>query len=268
LTGAGDVVLADATTGKAIRTLVKARMLPREERFRSLTLSPDRKTLVFVVHHDDDCSDIGMLPMAGGPMKIIARGDSPTFSPDGRHLAYMQLLNCGGMRALIVVRDIATGKQRFWEEKGGDMFPVLAGVTWSPDANLVMVGACGADSCGPSILDIRSPKRDLWAETKPVPGHPDGGDLFWRCWTTRGRRGTVVTLTDYSSSDGSEPYPVLEVDLKTAAVRHLVPVGKGLGCFTFDAAGDHALFVREGVVHRWTPALTVPIRRGYTEAVW
>lgn len=272
LTDRGDVVVAESANGRPIRTILRPNMFRREDRLRNLTLSPDRMTLYFVVHHDDDCSDIGSVPVAGGPMRIVARGDSPAVSPDGERLAYVSLLNCGGMRARVVVQDLVTGRESSWEEKpgNGDFFPRLAAsVAWSPDPRFLMVTACGADACGPSLLDTRSPNPDLWAATKPVPGlGEDQGDAFWGCWTVRGRRGTVVVKIDYSSSDGSEPHPINEVDFATGKVRELIPVGKGLGCFTFDAAGDHALFVRDGVAHRWNPAATAIIRRGYAEAVW
>jgi hypothetical protein len=214
---------------------------------------------------------VATVPVAGGPMRIVARGDSPTLSPDGLRLAYTDLLNCGGMRARVIVRDLAGGRERAWEEKpGGDMFPRMASnVVWSPDPNFIMVTACGADSCGPSLLDIRTAKKDLWAVVKQVPGQRmENGDAFWGCWTVRGNRGTIVIKVDYSSSDGSERYPINEVDFATRQVKTIVPVGKGLGCLSFDAAGDHALFVSDGVVRRWSPELIRSIAPGYSEAVW
>lgn len=272
VTEAGAIVVADASNGRVTKTLVGARALAG--RLRTIVPSPDRTTLYFVIHRSDDCSEIASVPAAGGPVRVLMRGDGPSPSPDGRSLAYVDLLNCGGMRARVVLRDLTTGAERAWEEKAveGQLFPRLAaiGATWSPDPRSLIVGSCGADACGPWLLDVTSAPGDVWRAAKPMPGEPDPGrDAFWGCWTARGSKGTVVVRTDYSSSDGTEPHPIKEIDIKTGRVSPLVAVGRELRCLTFDASGDHALFVRDGGAFAWSsaggPRL---IGRGFTEAAW
>ncbi len=72
-------------------------------------LSPDGKQVAVRIDHGGGITDIDLIPVAGGPMRILVAGGANsdlTWSPDGAHLAFVS--DRGGTPDVWVV-DVATG---------------------------------------------------------------------------------------------------------------------------------------------------------------
>jgi Tol biopolymer transport system component len=55
-----------------------------------LALSPDGTALYYAQGRSACQSDLVRVPVSGGPAEVVAGGDVPALSPDGRSLAYVE----------------------------------------------------------------------------------------------------------------------------------------------------------------------------------
>jgi dipeptidyl aminopeptidase/acylaminoacyl peptidase len=140
------------------------------------TFSPDGKALVFTardVGREEAWStdlDLFTVPVDGSkaPLKLTlgnrATDTSPTFSPDGKWLAYLAMKRPGfeADRLQVVLRDAATGAERFLGE-GWDRS--AASLRWARDSSAVYVTADDLGQHGAFALDVATGAvRTLWGQ--------------------------------------------------------------------------------------------------------
>ncbi len=107
-------------------------LLDRSERQFPTSWAPDGRTLAFYVSHPDTGRDIWMLPLEGDPTPAPFLATpfeelAPTFSPDGRWIAYVS--DESGQREVYVRPYPDPGQQHTISVRGGEE-PV-----WSPTGN-------------------------------------------------------------------------------------------------------------------------------------
>jgi Tol biopolymer transport system component len=124
-------------------TLSSGHSLPRRESgTESYDISPDGQQVAFVSNTDasgiDENTDVYVVPAAGGPAKNVtadnpADDDNPSFSPDGRYLAYTkQTIKgfYGDTKQLWLVDRKSDARRRVsakWDRSVSD-------IVWSPDS--------------------------------------------------------------------------------------------------------------------------------------
>jgi TolB protein len=126
------IMTTDLVTGQAT-------VLQKEIRNTQLTTpiyAPDGNSVVYTRSDDDSYSTIWRIPLAGGPAQLIERGKgisvSPSFSPDGRRIAFTT--DRLGHNEVYIIDADGTNPQ--WVTQfGGDLNEELyrAEPDWSPD---------------------------------------------------------------------------------------------------------------------------------------
>jgi WD40 repeat protein len=133
-----DLWLADATTGKPLRRLLKSTSNGTFETFRFITSSaswsPDGKFIALAAQRAGR-DDIVIVEAANGKelRKIrlpLAGVTTPTWSPDGERLVFSGL--DGGLSDLYTVKVDGTDLRRLTNDKEADLHPV-----WSPDGKTI-----------------------------------------------------------------------------------------------------------------------------------
>jgi hypothetical protein len=121
-----------STTGQVIRTLATNVAL-----FRGTphpTVSPSG-TVYFddghAVKNNIPTNQILSVPLSGGPITVVADGQYPVVSPDGRFLAYWVYADFNG-REGIVVQDLSTWAAKRWQYS--TVGPDINNLSWSPDS--------------------------------------------------------------------------------------------------------------------------------------
>lgn len=250
--------------GRLVRTLADRSETGRLPSWLSFALSPDRRTLYFLRYRTENCSEVVSVPVAGGPIRFVARGNSLSLSTDGTRLAYADSWNCGSRRSQAVVRDLGTGTEGAWVDKRG----FGGSVAWMPEGRFLNFEECGADSCGPRLIDSRT-MRVTDRNAYSLPAFVDQMNVFVRGPVLRGDTGSVVLQVSYSSEDGTEPHPILEYNTRTRETRSLFEIGRNIRALDFDASGDHLLYsTRDNRLFHYQGSRAVRITDGVMHAVW
>jgi Tol biopolymer transport system component len=130
---------------------------------RSPDWSPDGEAFVFRHDVGDEREEIVVQPLYGR-RRVLARGDGPKWSPDGRWIAY------SGRDGLYVIRP--NGAQRHRVARGDGAF------AWSPDGRRLAlvrsgdIAIIGVDGRG--LTRVRLPGLETWA----LSWSPDGRSLI------------------------------------------------------------------------------------------
>ncbi len=155
------------------------------------TFSPDGKTLVFtardVGREEAWSTDLDLFSVStdgsAAPKKLTttnrATDTNPTFSPDGKTLAYLAMARPGfeADKLTIVLRSWADGKERRLTE-AWDRSP--DSLQWSPDGKTIYVNAWDVGQLSMFAIDVASAK----VSTLVGPGHVSqlalaGGQIFY-----------------------------------------------------------------------------------------
>ncbi|MDB4875678.1 MAG: surface antigen [Gemmatimonadetes bacterium] len=150
-----DLWLADGETGKRVTRLVKSALDPNFEELRLLysqsAFSPDGRTLALTAQrHGKDVLylfDVRTHKETRRFALDLEGATSPTWSPDGRQLAFSG--NLGGITDLYIVNADGTGLRRLTNDKFGDLQP-----QWSPDGKTIAF-ASDRDSASLDLLRLK-----------------------------------------------------------------------------------------------------------------
>jgi hypothetical protein len=198
ITTQGDVVVMDPGTGMATRTLVAGVDAIGD------TVSVSKTTVYFAVR--SKCVDkVESVPLAGGPVTVIADGAQPEVSPDGTQLAYVRGPDqwpgaCNttqpGLTSYadlyLVVRDLATGSDRQlppppWVVSSQIPAPI-SHLSWSSDSSTLLVSIqAGQDNQGWDLVTVDPATAQYYLPTN------------WRGNGT-GAPGTSIPVTGTSGS--------------------------------------------------------------------
>lgn len=276
VTDDGGVVLARTRDGTVERRLMGA--APGEVT-RRVELLDDATTLYVWTGALGHCGVLERTSVEGGsPVVVLEAVRAWSVSGDGTTLAYTDAPyvnvtpeGCDEART-VVVRDLASGDERRWvrEQDPQELQAGVVDLAWIDAPRYLDWSSCGADSCGSRVLDTQR-DGELGAASPPHAADDPSPvalspDWFVSSSTVRPGAGTVVFSVDYSSTDGSEPYPIVEADALTKAPRRAVFDGPGQP-LDFDATGTHLLFHRDRLF-RWSHGDLVEIGAGFIDATW
>jgi Tol biopolymer transport system component/cytosine/adenosine deaminase-related metal-dependent hydrolase len=166
-------------------------------------IAPDGRTVAFAA-----LGDLWTMEMGRQPRRLTSDAfveTEPTWSPDGRQLAYLSD-RAGSMD--IWVRDVSTGaERRATELPGAETSPA-----WSPDGWRLAFVSDGEVF----IVDLKSGDGEKVHDRLFSPGRPS--------WAPDGRALVLSVLRPYSSRFREGTNQVLRIDLDTRTDRHLTPV--------------------------------------------
>lgn len=218
--------------GRVLRTLAEAPDVVNA----GLTVSSDGRMVYFARAVRDFCgentsaAEIVSVPIEGGPIQIVASGDRPELSPDGRWLAYASGgANQCGPRNLLVVQELGSAefRQQLYEEPDADYLELLG---WSGDSS--------------SLPYLTQPDRGVFAPKhvepaaggEPRPVEPPRDSYLA---TYLAGADSIAVVQDLASRSR-----VVEIDGAGEVRRELfaAPQRRIWRVITADSSGSHLLF--------------------------
>src|ERR1700683_139285 len=122
--------------GLPLKPARKIEFTTDEGTWLSLDVSPDGKTIVFVM-----LGDIYTLPIEGGSAKLIDGGmafdSQPKFSPDGKWVAFIS--DREGSENVWIMHPDGTGAKQVSKDPNNE----FASPSWAPDGNYIFVSKAG-----------------------------------------------------------------------------------------------------------------------------
>jgi hypothetical protein len=264
-TETGEIVIASTSTGGIERVIATRRQVEGKEPVRPWQGGHD-----IYFNGRDECSKFWVLPAAGDFAHAVATGYDPQVSPDGKRLAYAVHDLCGDKVPRIVVRDLATGRERRWLYRGEPLAGGFGSAVWAPGGRSLLVLECGADACSPFLLDTakRGDKLDGNYFGPEAFNDHDMYNLSLGLPVIRGRLGTAIFGVDYSEG-GIEPQPVIEYNPKTKRVRNIFADRRKYIVVDADASGSFLLYYGpDGELFAWYVGKSIRIGPGYASAEW
>lgn len=227
------LVVLDTATGAEVRTLTTedAGDISRVE------LSPDGSTAYYATAYEDG-SVVGRIPIAGGTPEVLATGDAPAPSPDGRLLGYAyhpsdaDPWRPGG----IAVLDLVSGTERRFPgaapQSPFDFGPPVQDITFAPDSRRL---AFTNDDSGGSIFILDTASDSSLTDADELD--PSHGYLS-PTWLPDGR----IAAVEFGAPDGR----MMAVDPETHAAHELVPGVGHADRVDVDTTGKYLLFTQVG----------------------
>ena len=168
--------------------------------FDGLSFSRDGSYIFFVWDPAEAQSgQLIQVPALGGERRKLSEGvDSPvSFSLDGKRFAFIR--TTGGVQALVVANMDSGTEQVLTQRKGPDFFSG-EGVAWSPDGNLIAVGAYSAGKCFVMTLPASGgqPKplgTQTWLDTRQLAWLSDSSGVILIGLPSRNSPGQIWQLS-------------------------------------------------------------------------
>jgi hypothetical protein len=151
----GRLVVLDAN-GRTLRQLAKIRAGQIGVGPSNVVLTPDRTQAIvsWEVGEPGCFFRIGMVPVDGSaPLAAWGEGTSPSFSPDGRRVAWREVNNADCVPQAIVVRDLASGLERRIDVNDRSGYSP-AGPWWQSDSRTVLFGAANQALDGSTVAAV------------------------------------------------------------------------------------------------------------------
>ena len=118
---------------------------PAEERYKGVTFSTDGNHIYYAWYAaNENYAWLYQVPALGGtPRKLLYDVDtSPTFSPDGKQIAFVRGNSRVAEETLMIANADGTAERALAVSKQPDVFPQV-GVAWSPDGKVIVVPRFG-----------------------------------------------------------------------------------------------------------------------------
>ena len=200
-------------------------------------------------HSDLQWWDVTGPPVAGAT--FAPGGRYPTFSPDGRLLAYTE---GEPVTSVLVVLELTSGTERRWQ---------------FPDNHELQSPSMSADGRWVTLTDVvRMEARTVVFDTNRAEGPvPDPGSIGgpFRAPAFRGARGTIVAAGGLAPSG----YNILDIDPVTGASRPVYTTPFAVKAIHPDASGEHALLVTEKAgLYVWSNGSVYQVLDGVLDAAW
>lgn len=219
-----------------------------------VALMPGGQSAVVERSDDQGHSDLQWWDLTGQPVAdapFAPGGRYPTFSPDGRLLAYTE---GEPVTSALVVLDLISGTERRWQ---------------FPDKHELQSPSISADGRWVALTDVvRAEARTVVFDTDrtegPVPdpgsiGGPYGAPAF------RGAGGTLVAAGGLTPSG----YNILDIDPVNGASRAVYTTPFAVNAIHPDTSGEHALLVTEEAgLYMWTNGSVYQVLDGVLDAAW
>lgn len=273
----GSVVLARTADGSTERSILPA---PTGKARRKVRLLDDGKTLYVWTAGETACGRLERVSLDGGsPETVLEDVRAWDVSGDGGWLAYTTAPvvpdgGCGEHRT-VVLRNLNDESERRWlrTQEPDDLQAGVVELRWVDAPRYVAWVSCGADACGPATLDTTK-SGPLDAATLPRHGNSDpdpaiglSPDWFPAATITRDPKVSVFSV-DYSSTTGSERYPIVEADALSGAPKRALFTSPGRP-LDFDRTGTFMLFLADEDLQWWSSdGGTKKISKGFVEAAW
>ncbi|MBZ5635943.1 MAG: protein kinase [Acidobacteriia bacterium] len=224
-----DELWVRTTRGNFDRPVVTAREFPTIEALTGPVFSPDGSRIAYtaVLAGGARRRSLAISPAGGGTPTIIADGYAPTWSPDGKQIAFLWIKPDGS----IPVATIGVGSERTPHEIISGI-PGLNGPEWSPSGKSIAVSSfMGVTLVSPDGKDARmlptlnSPALAWSKDSKTIYGlayNSDPPALKALDVAT----GAVRTLAEYHL--GFQPLPLIETGYTGSIRISLAPDGKSV----------------------------------------
>lgn len=236
-----------------------------------VSLAPDAKTVWFTTAAEGGARDVRRVPAAGGTAETVARGAWPDVSPDGRSLAYAVGSKDAQRTDTIVVRDLATTRERRWtleERSDQDPFSVVQDLGWDGSSRRLAFTVVGEEGSHVRLLDTSRAEGSLWDARLPATPERRGSGA----WAGLTRRGAALAVVEYCCAPNFNVWRVLEVDRLFDVVATVLETNVPTYAIDYDTQGTQLVYLsREGpsggVLYRWTGEAT-KIAVGIVAADW
>ena len=212
LDGSGKVSAAPVSLSGSIDGDVPSKPFGDRDEYR---FSPDGKSIVFGVRVAGKTEawstnfDLYTVPSSGGAPRNLTLDNpawdaKPTFSPDGKTLAYLAMKKPGfeADRFQLVFMDLATGKKRMVADKWDRS---IADYKWTPDGTAILAAADDVGNHRLFSIDAASGKVTALSSN----GYVSAFDV----------RGDTVVVAQANLSGPAQLYKARLGDSKTAAVQ-------------------------------------------------
>jgi hypothetical protein len=274
VTPKGALVVVDTTTGRTVRTLARE---PQARSPHKPALSPDGSTAYFT-RQGVDCgySTLYRVPVDGSaPPTRLGNGSVPAVSHDGTKLAFATPSN-GCVGAILVVRDLGTGREQRWPAPENDGYysnGAITAIAWAPDGRRLAFQFDNEGS-GVYLLDTTVPGRlDAAKQLNPLrqPAHTA---LALRDWPSAHR--LLVSALCCLHPDGMTAVEVrtttrtLDVHPETLESSELFLPGEAAHSLDSDRSGEWLLWVGDDRIlrYRGPDGLERPVGPAFAAATW
>lgn len=198
-----DELWVRSTQGNWDRPVVTAKEFPTLEALISPVFSPDGSRIAYtaVLAGGGRRRSLAISPAAGGAPTIVADGYAPSWSPDGRQIAFLWIKDDGS----IPVATVSVGSDRTPHEIPGVLG--LNAPEWSPSGKWIAVSTFMG-------VTLASPDAKDGNDMRTLPGL-NSSALAW----------SKDSKTIYGLSYNGDPPALKSLDIATGAVRTLAEYG-------------------------------------------
>ncbi|MGH6629330.1 MAG: TolB family protein, partial [Burkholderiales bacterium] len=174
--------------------------------FYGLAFSPDGNYIYFIRSDKStfSYSYLYQMPVLGGPPRLLIRDvdATPSFSPDGKRLAYVRGVPAAGGLKILQANSDGSAERELASWKRVITFDTLVGPAWSPDGKTVAVSSLDSSAGNKGLLSLISVAD---GETRDLYSSP--GRLGKPVWLPDGR-GLLVAVSDPSQAGRSQLWQI------------------------------------------------------------